>query len=65
MVDSKTQKLSIGEIIIDSELLNDALDHRKMCKNEVEKLPFLIKYVPDRYKTQQMCYKVILKIVEC
>ena len=28
----------------------------------VKKLPFVIKYGPDRYKTQQICDKVILKI---
>ena len=32
-----------------------------MCKHAVNKLPFLIKYVPDRCKTQQICYKVILR----
>ena len=32
-----------------------------MCKHAVEELPYLLKYVPDRYKTQQMCEKAILK----
>ena len=27
----------------------------------VNKLPFVIQYVPDRYKTKAMCYKVILR----
>ena len=26
-------------------------------------IPFLIRYVPDEYKTQQMCYKAILENV--
>ena len=26
-----------------------------MCKHAVKKLPYLIRYVPDQYKTQQMC----------
>ena len=32
-----------------------------MCKNAVKKLPYLLKYVPDQYETQQMCGKAILK----
>ena len=31
---------------------------KQMCKHVVKKLPFLIKYVPDWYKTPQMCDKV-------
>ena len=30
-----------------------------MYKHEVKKLPCLIRYVPDQYKTQQMCNKAI------
>ena len=36
-----------------------------MCKQAFKKLWFLVKYVSDRYKTQQMCYKIILKMVGC
>ena len=32
-----------------------------MCKNAVKKLPYLIRYVPDQCKTQQMCDKAILE----
>ena len=32
-----------------------------MCKQAVKKLPFLIRYVSDRDKTQQMCDKTILE----
>ena len=32
-----------------------------MCKNAVKNLPYLIRYVPDQYKTQQMCDKAILE----
>ena len=32
-----------------------------MCKHTVKKLPFVTRYVPDRYKTQQMCNKAILE----
>ena len=36
-----------------------------MCKHAVKKLAFVIRYVPDCYKTQQMCNKAILeKMVE-
>ena len=31
---------------------------KQMCKHAVKKLPFLIKYVPDWYKTPQMCDQV-------
>ena len=30
-----------------------------MCKHAVKKLPFVIRYVPNRYKTQQMSDKAI------
>ena len=32
-----------------------------MSKHTFNKLPFLIKYVPGKNKTQQACYKVILR----
>ena len=32
-----------------------------MCKHAVNKLLFIIRYVPDQYKTQQMCDKSILE----
>ena len=31
-----------------------------MCKHAVKELPYVLKYVPDQYKTQQMCNKAIL-----
>ena len=57
MTDSKTKNISIGEMIKGSEMLEflpDPLKTKRMCKLKrcaVKKLPFLIKYVPDRYKT--------------
>ena len=30
-----------------------------MCKHVVKKLRFLIRYVPDEYKTQKMCNKAV------
>ena len=32
-----------------------------MCKHAFKKLPFLIRYVPDQHKTQQICDKAILE----
>ena len=32
-----------------------------MCKQAAKILPFPIRYIPDQQKTQQMCYKGILK----
>ena len=32
-----------------------------MYKHAVKKIPFLIRYVPDQCKTQQMCDKAILE----
>ena len=39
----------------------DYLKTKKMCKHAIKKLPFIIKYVPDLYKTQGMCNKDILE----
>ena len=38
----------------------DYLKIKNMCKHAGENLPFLIRYVPDQYKTQQMCNKAVL-----
>ena len=32
-----------------------------MCINSVKKLPVLIRYVPDKYKTQKMCDEDVVK----
>ena len=32
-----------------------------MCKHAVKKLPYLLRYVPDQYKTQQIGDKAILE----
>ena len=39
----------------------DCLKTKKVCKNAVKTLPFVIKYVSDCYKTKEMCDKVILE----
>ena len=37
------------------------LKTKKMCKHVVQTLPGLLRYVPKRYKTVQMCEKSILE----
>ena len=32
-----------------------------MYKHAVKKIPYLLRYVPDQYKTQQICEKAILE----
>ena len=32
-----------------------------MCKHAIQKLPYLLRYVPDRFRTQQVCNKAILE----
>ena len=64
MVGSKTLKISILTIVKNTEMLRSVSDHLKtknMCKNAVKKFPFVIKYVPDQYKTNEICDKVIIE----
>ena len=42
-----------------SKFVPDHLKTEKMSKHELKK-PFVIQYVPNRYKTQQMCDIAIL-----
>ena len=37
------------------------LKTKRMCTHAVKKLPFVIAYVPDRYKAQGVCDTAILK----
>ena len=39
----------------------DLLKTKKMCKHAAKKCSYLLRYVPDQYKTQQMYDKVILE----
>ena len=34
-----------------------------MCDKAVDKYPFVFDFVPDQYKTQEMCYKIVLENV--
>ena len=57
-------KISIGAIIKNPELLKLVpchLKNKEMCQNIAKKLPFVIRYVSDWYKTQEMCDQVILE----
>ena len=52
----KSINISIGTVIKNPEMLKFVPGHlktKKMCKHAVKNLPFLIRYVPDKYKTQQ------------
>ena len=35
------------------------LKTKKMCKHTVKKLPYLLRYVPDQYKTRQWVIKLL------
>ena len=51
----KSVKISIGTVMRNSKRLKFVPDHlktRKMCKHAVKQLPYLLRYVPDQYKTQ-------------
>ena len=64
----KSLKTSIGVKTKNSEMLKFIPDHlktKKMCKNTVKKLPLVIRFVPDRYKTQVCMTKLFQKMVEC
>ena len=57
MVDSEysTDDYKSPKIITDNEKSRNVPDHLKtkmLCKHTVKKLPFIIRYVPDRYKSQ-------------
>ena len=58
MVDSmdiyKSLNINIGTAVKNPEILKFLPDHLKtkeMCKDAVKKLPYLLRYVPDQYKT--------------
>ena len=58
------EKVIIGTIIKNREMIRFVLDDlktRNMRKNAVRKLPFLIRNIPDQYKTEQMCHKAVVE----
>ena len=47
----KSVKIGIGTVMKNPEMLRFVPDHlkiKKMCKHAVKKLPFVLRYVPDR-----------------
>ena len=56
--------ISIGIVMKNSGMLKLVPYHLKtknMCKYAVKKLPYPLRYIPDQYKTPQMCDKAILE----
>ena len=54
----------MGTVMRNSEMLKFVPHHfktKQICKHKVKKIPFLIRDVPDQYKTQHMCDKAILE----
>ena len=52
----KPLNINIGTVMKNAEMLKFAPDHlktKKVCKHAVKKLPYLLRFVPDQYKTQQ------------
>ena len=43
------------------QFVPDHLKTKKIYKHTVKKLPFVIKYVSDHYKSKETCGKVILE----
>ena len=49
--------ISIGTVMKNLEMLKfvpDYLKTKTICKHAIKKLPYLLRYVPDQCKTQQM-----------
>ena len=60
----KSVKINFGAVMRNSEMWKFVPAHLKtkiMCKDEVKKLPLLIRYVPDQCKTQYMCGKAVVE----
>ena len=54
----KSLKISIREMLT---FVPGRLRTEKMCKNAVKKLPLVIRYIVDQYKTKEMCDKSIVE----
>ena len=60
----KPLNINIGTVMKNQEMLNFVSDHlktKKMGKYAVKKLLYLLRYVRDWYKAQQMCDKATLE----
>ena len=58
----KSLNISIGTVMKNLEMLKFVPDHlktKKMCKHAVKKIAYLLKYIPEQYKTHGgtlVCY---------
>ena len=53
----KSLNISIGIVMRNPEIwkfVPDYFKFKKMCKHAVKVLSYLLRYVPDQYKTQQV-----------
>ena len=56
--------ISFGIVMENWEMLKCVPNHletKKSCKHVLKKLPYLLRYVPYRYKTRRLCDKAILE----
>ena len=63
----KSLDISIGTVMKNPEMIKFVhlkYSKKKLCKHSIKKLPYLLRYVPDQYKTQQICDKAVLEKVE-
>ena len=63
----KSLKTSTGAITNNPEkpkFVSDYIKTKKMSKNVVKKLPFVTRYFPNQYNTEDMCDWVILEMVK-
>ena len=60
----KSLNINMGTASKNTEILKFVPDHlktKKMCKHPGKNLVYLLRDVPNLYKTQQMCDKAILE----
>ena len=56
----KSLNINMGTIMRNPEMLKFVPNHLKTKMHGVKNLPYLLRYVPDQYMTQQMCDKAVL-----
>ena len=59
----KSLNISIGTVVENPKMLKFVPDHlktKKLVKHAMKELSYLLRYVADQYKAQQMCEKAIL-----
>ena len=53
-------RFCLVHIVVDSMDIYNSKKTKKISNHAVRKLHYLLRYVPDQYKTQQMCDNAIL-----